>query len=183
MDGTRASHRNVGGTLSGVSELSESATVRLQLADFASADPQNKINLIGGGLSLIGFNPQVGLSQPFALVVWVTVPAKFYDAEATVEIVLEDSGGGLVALPAPVGAAQPLRIGQAVTFEKPNFAPAYVPPGQMPARAQWVLNFNTGLPLPPGQRYVWRVRVDTETQASWVEEFFVPGAAPGPVIG
>jgi hypothetical protein len=183
VDAGGAAHLTFGGTLPRVSDLSDAAAVRLQLADYAVADPQNKINVIGGGLTLIGFNPQAGLSLPFALVVWVIVPPKFYDAEAAVEIALEDSGGGLVMVPAPVGPAQPLRIGQAVTFGKPVFAPAYVPAGQMSARAQWVLSFNTGLPLAPGQRYVWRVKIDTETRPDWFEEFYVPGAAPGPVLG
>ena len=161
-----------------MSEVSDAATVRLLLADFAAADPQNKLNIIGGGLTLVGFNPQVGLTVPFGLAVSVGVPSKLYDAEASVEIILEDAVGDPVTVPAPVGPPQPMRVGQAITFEKPSFPGVHVPSGLMGARMQWVLGFNTGLPLPPGQRYVWRVKIDHDTRDDWTEEFYVPGPKP-----
>jgi hypothetical protein len=166
-----------------VSEVSEAAAVRLLLADYAAADPQGKLNVVGGGISVVGFNGQAGLTTPFSLVVSITVPPGLSTAECAVEMVLENAAGDLVTVPDPAGQAQPMRIGQAVAFEKPTFPGAFVPAGLMGARTQWVLNFNSGLPLATGQRYSWRVRIDHETHDDWAEHFIVPGPMPGPVLG
>lgn len=166
-----------------MSEVSDAATVRLLLADYAAVDAASKLNVIGGGLTLVGFNPEPGLTAPFAVVASVGVPPGLYGAECSVEIILEDSSGEPVSLPGPTGETQTMRVGQAITFERPTFPVAHVPQGVMGARVQWVLAFSTGLPLAVGQRYVWRVKIDHDTRDDWIEEFFVPGPAPGPVIG
>ncbi len=166
-----------------MSDVSDAALVRILLADYAAVDVGNKINVVGGGLTLVGFNQGSGLTAPFTVVVSVMVPPRLYGAECAVEIVLEDSAREPVSLPGPTGDAQVMRVGQAVTFERPSFPGAYIPQATVGAKVQWVLGFNTGLPLPIGQRYVWRVRIDHETNDDWVEEFFVPGPPPGPVLG
>jgi len=166
-----------------VSDVFEGATVRLLLADYAAVDAAGKLNVIGGGITLVGFNPQAGLTAPFAVVVSVSVPPELYGAECSVEIVLEDDGGGAVSLPGPAGEVQSIRVGQAVIFERPVFNGSHVPQGAIRARTHWVMAFSTGLPLAIGQRYVWRVRIDHETRPDWTEEFFVPGPMPGPVFG
>ncbi|MEP6697972.1 MAG: hypothetical protein ABJA34_14005 [Pseudonocardiales bacterium] len=166
-----------------MSEVSDAAVVRLFLADYAAVDAASKLNMIGGGLSLIGFNPGTSLSAPFSLVATVSVPPALYGAECSVEIILEDAAGVLVSLPGPTGETQTMRVGQAVTFQRPIFPAASVPENLVDARVQWVLNFAAGLPLPVGNRYIWRIRIDHETRPDWVEAFFVPGPPPGPVIG
>ena len=166
-----------------MSEVSDNASVRLLIADYASNDAAKKLNVIGGGLSLISFDPGAGLTTPFTVIVSVTVPPKLYETEASIEMLLEDSAGGLVSVPGPSGEAQAIRIGQAVTFEKPVFAGAYVPNGVVDSRAQFVLTFNSGLPIAPGQRYLWRVRIDTESKTERTEALSVPGPAPAPVLG
>jgi hypothetical protein len=74
-----------------------------------------------------------------------------------------------------------MRIGQAVSLEEPKLVPG-VPRRELRARTQWVISFATGLPIPLGQRYIWRVKIDTETRDDWTEEFFVPGPTHGPVL-
>lgn len=165
-----------------MSEVADDATVRLLIADYAAADAAQKLNVIGGGIAVIGFVPTTAQTAAFALVVWITVPVKHYNAECAVEIVLEDSGGSPVALPSPTGESQIMRIGQVVRFEEPKLPPG-VPRRAIRARTQWVVGFATGLPLPVGQRYVWRVKIDHQTRDNWTEEFVVPGPVPGPVIG
>jgi len=76
-----------------------------------------------------------------------------------------------------------MRIGHSVTFDEPTFQGMTVPRRTMRARKQWVLQFAAGLPLSIGQKYAWRVRIDGDTNDRWIEEFFVPGPAPGVVLG
>lgn len=165
-----------------MSEVADAATVRLLIADYASVDAAGKLNVIGGGIAALGFLPNVGQTSPFALVVWITVPPEHYNADCAVEIVLEDSAGNPVSLPGPVGEAQVVRVGQAVRFEEPKLLPG-VPRYTLRSRTQWVLAFSTGLPLPVGQRYVWRAKIDHQTRDDWTEEFVLPGLTPGPVLG
>jgi hypothetical protein len=156
------------------------------VADYAVADQAGKVNIIGGGATGIGINPQTGLTVPFALFVSVTVPPQFSNDECAVEISLEDSGGELLSLPGPAPGLpqQPVRVGQAVRFEEPRFPqPVNAPARYLHARAQWVLNFATGLPLPVSQGYAWRVRIDDESHYDWFERFVVLGPVAGPVIG
>lgn len=171
-----------------MSDVSDTATVRLLIADYASVDAAGKLNVIGGGVSLIGQADRLGLggpsgfTAPFALVVAVAVNPTLYRSEFALEVALEDSKGELVELPGPAGQPQKMRIAQNSTFEEPKTVPG-VPRGLLRARIQWVLMFNGGLPLAIGQRYLWRVKIDGATSDRWTEEFFVPGPPPAPVLG
>jgi len=169
-----------------VSDVSDAAVVRILIADYAVADQGGKVNIIGGGLTGVGLNPDTRLSAPFALFVQVGVPPQFYNAECSVEILLQDSAGQLVELPGPAPGLpqQPVRVGQAVRFEEPRLPqPVNAPVRYLPARAQWALGFATGLPLTAGQGFAWRVMIDGETRDDWIERFVVLGPAAGPVIG
>lgn len=171
-----------------MSDVSDTATVRLLIADYASVDVAGKLNVIGGGLTVIGQADRVGpggptgFTAPFGLVVSVGVGPTLYRSECALEVALEDSKGEVVELPGPAGQPQKMRIAQNVVFEEPNL-PAGVPRSSLRARSLLVLMFNGGLPLAIGQRYVWRVRIDHDTRDDWTEEFSVPGPPPGPVIG
>lgn len=171
-----------------MSDVSEAATVRLLIADYISADAVGKLNLIGGGLSIIGTQPDalgasVGNSAPFGIVVSVAVGAELYGTEASFELVLEDSAGKPVALPSPDGkGTQTMRIAQNVMLEEPSYPLGMgIPRRTLPARTQWVLMFVAGLPLPPAALYRWRVKIDHDSRDEWTEPFYVPGA-PGPVV-
>lgn len=171
-----------------MSEVSEAATVRLLLADYAVADPAAKINALGAGLTVMGINVTSGLTAGFSLIVQIGVPSTLYNAECSVEVLLEDSGGGLVGVPLATGlpqqSTQPIRIGQVVRFDPPRLpAPVSMPSSYLPARVQFVLNFTMGLPLMPGQGYGWRVKLDDASRDDWVEKFVVIGPPTGPVIG
>jgi hypothetical protein len=153
------------------------------MADYAAADTAGKLNIIGGGLTAIGYVRDTGTTAAFAVVMSVTVPARHFNEACSVELVLEDAAGAPVSLPGPApGQAQVLRIGQAIQFGEPK-AIAGVPRLQLPLRNQWVVAFSNGLPLPVGQRYVWRAKIDHDSRDAWTEEFFVPGPIPGLVLG
>jgi hypothetical protein len=149
------------------------------------ASPDGKTNALGAGLTVLGINPLTGLTAGFALIVQVEVPPQYYGAECSVEILLEDSSGGLVEVAlAPGVPAQPIRVGQAVRFDPPVFpVTVSVPSAYLPARTQWVLHFATGLPLAAGHGYGWRVKIDDASEGGWVEKFVTIGAPAGPVIG
>lgn len=171
-----------------MSDVSDTATVRLLLADYASVDAAGKLNVIGGGLTVIGQPAQVvpggptGFTASFGLIVSVTVDPTLYRSECALEVALEDSKGELVELPGPAGRPQKMRIAQNVVFDE-SAPVAGVPRSLLRARTLLVLMFNNGLPLAIGQRYVWRVRIDHDSRDDWTEEFFIPGPPPGPVIG
>lgn len=165
-----------------MSEVADDAVVRILIADYAATDASSKLNVVGGGITGIGFVPKVGQTSAFALVVSIAVPPKHYNAECAVEIRLEDSGGNPISVPGPAGQAQVMRIKQAVRFEEPPPVPGI--PGQvLRSRTQWVIGFATGLPLPIGQVYTWRIRIDHHTRDDWTEQFYIPGLQPGPAIG
>ncbi len=169
-----------------MSDVSDAAVVRLFLADYAAADPTGKVHVIGGGVTGVGLNPATRTTSPFALFVSVAVPPQLYYAECAVEIVLQDSAQNLVSVPGPAPGMpdQPLRVGQAVRFEEPRFPqPVNIPARFLYARTQWALSFATGLPLTPGEGYVWRVNVDNDSRDDWTERFVVIGQPAGPVIG
>lgn len=169
-----------------MSDVSEAASVRLLLADYAAIDPGGRINAIGAGLNGLGINQTTGLTVGFALIVQVGVPPQLYDAECAVEILLEDASGGLVELPLVTGlpSQQAIRVGQAVRFDTPRLPVSVnVPRRYLHARAQWVLSFASGLPLVAGQGYGWRVKIDDATKDDWIERFIVVGTPTGPVVG
>jgi hypothetical protein len=172
-----------------VSEVSDTAIVRLLIADYVAIDAAGKLNVIGGSLSVLGQQDQgsgapSGFTVPFGLVVSVAVQSTLYGSECALEVALEDSKGEVVKLPGPAGQPQKMRIAQNSVFEEPRLpAVAGVPRGSLRARTNFVLMFNNGLPLAIGQLYLWRVRIDHDTRDDWTEEFFVPGPPPEPVIG
>jgi len=151
------------------------------MADYAAVDSVGKLNIIGGGITIVP-PTSTGLTTPLSVVVTITVPPEFYNEECSAEVQLEDASGSIVSLPGPA-EPQLMRIGQSLAFEEPNHRGATVPRRTLRSRHQFVLNFAAGLPLAVGQKYTWRVRIDGDSNQSWTEEFFVPGAAPGPVLG
>jgi hypothetical protein len=145
--------------------------VTFLLADSAQAVGQ-KLYILGGGWSFIG--PQVG---PMALALLVEVP--WLDANEGHQIVIElqDPDGQ----PVRIGPeAQPMRIEAQLEVGRPPGHP-HGSPFNVP------LAINLGpMPLTPGQRYLWVVSIDGETDPSWRVGFHVrpqgpavPGAPPG----
>lgn len=174
-----------------MSEVSEEASVKILLAEYAATDPAGRVNIVGnttlvvgpGGLPGQGLAP--GFTPPFSVVAIVTVPPRLTGQESSVELQLEDAAGDAVAIPGATGEPQVMRVAQAVTFEDPVAgAPgAGVPRRTLRPRFQWVLNFPGGLPLALSQLYTWRVKIDMSSRDDWCEQMYVAGPPPGPVIG
>jgi hypothetical protein len=162
-----------------VSEVSDAATARLLIADYAGADPIGKINVVGGLVTVLGLNPAIqGMTAPFWLTVWVNVPSAHYNAAGTIEVVLEDASGEPVSVTNPTGEAAVMQIEQRVTFRPPTSGPMTIPAElELPSRTTWVSSFPAGLPLAVGARYRWRVKIDGESRDEWTEDFVVTPAA------
>jgi len=168
-----------------MSEVFEHASVSLILADFAVADQLGKLQMVGGGLQLIGRDHNTGVSAAFAVVVSLTFPPALFNEQYAFEVVLEDSAGNPLELAesAAVPGSRVMRFGQTLQIEEPNFRGSGVPRRSLPTRSHVVLYFNTGLPLPPGRVLVWRARIDGESRPDWTVPFFVPAPPPAPVLG
>ncbi len=168
-----------------MSEVFEKAAVSLILADFAVADQLGKLQMVGGGLQLIGRDHGTGVSAAFALVVGLTFPPELFNEQYAFEVVLEDTAGAPLELAesAAVPGSRVMRFGQTLQIEEPNFRGSGVPRRSLPTRSHVVLYFNTGLPLPPGRVLVWRARIDGESKPDWTVPFFVPAPPPAPVLG
>lgn len=164
--------------------MHEAATVSMMMADYAVADQLGKLQMIGGGLQIIGRDHASGATAAFALVVTLEFPAEVFNEQYAFEVVLQDAAGNPVGLgDETTGDGGVLRFGQSQQVDEPTFPGARVPRRSLPARSQVVIHFNNGLPLPAGQVLTWRVQIDGESKPDWVLTFFVAAPTTGPVIG
>ena len=168
-----------------MSEVFERSSVSLMMADYAVADQLGKLQVVGGGLQIVGRDHAKGVSSAFALVVSLDFPPEVFNEQYVFEVVLEDTTGAPVELnAAPAGGVSSvMRFGQTLQVEEPNFRGNGVPRHALPARSHVVLFFNTGLPLPAGNVLVWRARIDGDSRPEWTLPFFVPAPPTGPVLG
>lgn len=162
-----------------MSEASDSISAFVFLADYIASDPgTGKLNVVGGNVSLVGFDSQAGVTTGFCVGVILRGDNKLNGEEFTFEIVLVDSKDQPVELPGP---AQPqvMRIGQNMKF---NANPEFAKKG-IQVEENLVIGFMTGLPLRPGETYTWIVRIDGERCEGGKAVFHVPSASSTPVVG
>lgn len=150
-----------------------SASANILIADFVNIDAAGKVNVIGGGIQFLGFDPDAGLTAPFSLFVSVTVSLPSLDeASAIVEVLLVDTDGQAVTVEATDGPNE-MRFSQGVDFRHTVAPDVQQPPIGFPGCSNVVLNFPGGLPLTAGGTYEWHVTLDGTRLASTT--FFVPG--------
>lgn len=165
-----------------MSEISDNCTVAAILADYASVDAAGKANLIGAGISFLGFDQQFNVTAPFALYVEVSTPLpNNHESEAILEIVLADSTGKPVELPGQHGAPEAIRISNIVDFKITQPPGTMKPTKDFPSKNLTAINFANGLTLIPGVHYQWIVKVDGVSKAS--TSFQIPRPSAPPVIG
>jgi hypothetical protein len=162
-----------------MSEASDSAHVRILLADYAVADDAGKISMIGASISIIGINPVTGTTAPFTVVTVVSFDPKHIGESPAVELSLETEDGQLVTLPGQPG---PLRVAVADKLDAPKLSGANIPNDAVRPKAQILMQFQNGLPLAVGTGYRWRITIDQKTEPEWTEPLYVPTASPGPVF-
>lgn len=168
-----------------MSDVYDAATVTMLMSDFAVTDGLNKLQVVGGGLQVVGRDHKKGLTKSFALVVTMTFNPSTINEQYAFEAILENPDGTPAQMDGPkgTGTGGVMRFGQTLQVEEPNFRGAGVPRHALPPRTQMVLYFNTGLPLPAGRVLHWTARIDGESKPGWSLPFFVTAPPAAPVLG
>ncbi|WP_139200601.1 hypothetical protein [Curtobacterium sp. MMLR14_010] len=165
-----------------MSAIADNATITIGMADFAASDASGKTNVIGDGVAVLGFVPDQGLTNRFALTVKVRLPIGFAGAEFPLEVALLDEAGQLAQLPGPAGI-QPFRVAQVVQANSSREVYGQRIVDHVGVSVQAVFDFATGMPLPVSSLLTWRVQVDGDETRQWTYPFAVTGPLPGPVFG
>lgn len=163
-----------------MSDLGQSVNVSLTIADFVNSDPSGKVNVVGGGVQVVGYDVESGTTTPFAVMVEIRLPVGAFDREFAFELMLRRDDGNVVELPNPAGP-QKMRIAQNMKAERPQTGGALA--ATLPPTMRFVMNLANGLPLRVDSAYYWEVRIDGETKDQWRAHFMVPGSNPGIVFG
>jgi hypothetical protein len=130
----------------------------LMLAD-AGQEVGGKLYILGGGWSVTGPAP-----SPHAIILKVDIPWTDANTRHHFRLALRNEDGEPVFVPGPEGE-QPLMLEG--DFEAGR--PAGLPPG---TDLDFSLVANVPpLPLPPGQRFEWRLWIDDETEDDWNRTF------------
>jgi len=170
-----------------MSEASQSAHVRIVLADYAVGDDKGKMTLVGAGVSIFsGVNPETGATPPFGVWASVTFAPELVGYNAAVELSLETEHGDLVKVPLVVDGQpqqRPLRVASSESLPTTAVPGVNIPGHIARPKVQMVLQFQTGLKLDPGHLYRWRVRVDGDTKDDWTEMMYVATASAPPAFG
>ncbi len=136
------------------------------LADYTQV-AEGKLNIIGGGWSITGPDP-----SPSAIALLVKVPWDQANRRHRWELVLLDADGNPVLLrPEPEAEGQTLQIGGEFEVGRP----AGLLPGT-PLDATVAINIGP-LPLPPGARYAWQLKINGRTEEDWHLPFTTRPAA------
>ncbi|MGB8382996.1 MAG: hypothetical protein WCG47_17400 [Dermatophilaceae bacterium] len=93
-----------------MSEAADAAIVRVMLADFANAS-ENKLNIVGGGITMMMFDSNIGATIPHAVIATVAFPPQFVGEAPAVELALEKADGSLECSHAPRAAIPAGRCG------------------------------------------------------------------------
>lgn len=163
----------------------QDAQVNFVLADFANIDGVGKLNIIGGGISFIGSQGPQGPTSPFTVVASVLVPSKYVNQQYALTVELHDvTTGKVVTLPiGPAGQMQALRAQQVVNVAPVQVDQGMAVPDDVMVQQSVVMSFESGLPLPAGHSYEWKVQIDGQHRPGWWHRFHVLAPAPPPVFG
>lgn len=129
------------------------------LCDAAEAI-NGKLYILGGGWSLTGPQP-----VPSALAIKVDVPWTEANRKIPVVIELLDADDQPFLVQDPLGNPQPLKVNMEIEVGRPPGLKAGTP---LDATVAF------GVPpllLSPGQRYAWRVTIDSESKEHWRASF------------
>jgi len=161
--------------------VSDDAQVQILLADYASLDAANKLNVIGGDIAFVGLLEN-GMSTPFTVVVSVSVPGSYVNSSYALTVELHDITVGQVLLvPGPDGEPQAVRAQQMVAVSPLQLPPGFAVPTDARHTHTMVMTFG-GIPLPAGHSFEVRAQIDGQSQ-DWFRRFHVLSSTPGVVFG
>jgi hypothetical protein len=132
--------------------------VTMLLADAAQA-VEGKLYVLGGGWSVTGPDP-----SPMALALKFEVPWDRANERHHWELQLVDADGAKVLIPTDAGDQEVVVSGEIEVGRPPGLMAGT--PLDVPA----AINFGP-LPLPPGRRYVWQLRVNGDMREEWQVAF------------
>jgi hypothetical protein len=163
--------------------LRDDAHVTVVIADYIGVDASGKINVVGGGWTTAGAQPN-GFSAAQYLAILVDIASGHVGEEFTLTVALHAADSGeTITVPGPSGTAEALRVQQLSRVEAPPAQPGMYVPSSMFSRVQLMVAFPNGLPLAAGRRYSWRVEIDGAGRPDWRADFLVAGPPPNPVVG
>lgn len=165
-----------------MSEVAAAARLSLGVADFASIDESGKLNIIGGNVGFLGFDPMQGLTTRFTVWAHIALPHHILPAELSIELALLDDRGRVFEIGGPLGS-QAVRMAQPITIDKSSAPVIPALREHMGSSHQMVVDFGSGLPLQPNGTYVWRLQIDGDEDFELRYPLGVAGPPPGPVIG
>jgi hypothetical protein len=136
--------------------------VTMLLAEAAQV-ADNKLFILGGGLAIVSPAP-----NPLAIAIKIDVPWDRADRQHNWKLELLDADGMPVLIgDRPIIVAGTFEVGRSDQLQ----------PGT-PLPMPLAVNFS-GLALPAGQRFAWRLVIDDDTEPDWQTAFTV---APDPTI-
>jgi hypothetical protein len=162
-----------------MSEASEAAHIYIQMADFINHDGARKLNIVGGGINILGLQPTIGTTTGFHVLGRVEVPSRVCPVECAIGLMLVDANNDVVVIP---GTDSKLRFAQIQLFEKPQ-VPGVLASPELCRSHNLILGFAAGLPLQVGSHFSWILRVDNDVDHQERLEFAVAGPPPPPVLG
>jgi len=163
-----------------MSEASEAALLTIVVADFVNSE-SGKVNIIGGGVSLIGYDPFQRTTSRFAVYAYAEIPARALPAEIALELALM-TGDEVAVIAGPMGP-QAIRVAQSQTVERAQAPISLALRDHVGGGAQIVLDFQNGLPLEPNTPYEFRLQIDGDEQHELRYPIAVVGPPPGAVVG
>jgi hypothetical protein len=162
-----------------MSDLASSAHVVIYVADYIAIGQLGKATIVGAGITIVNCDPNTGRTAPLAVLATVSFDPKYLGGAPIVELSLETLDGDVFTARPEGKDPVPVRA----TAEPVPLMPTEVQGVKIPhvrPRIQMNLYFPNGLPLQVGEQYVWRVRVDGETQDDWTEPLYVFDVAEQP---
>jgi hypothetical protein len=137
--------------------------VTMMLAD-AALEVGGKMTIAGAGWKVISPNP-----TPFAVCGWIDVPWNLMNQGHQAQLALLDADGHPYAVPGGVPVALP----------PDNFSVQRMP-GMKPGMtgSHFLVVQVGGLPLIPGETYVWELSINGKTHEEWRLPFYVADAPP-----
>lgn len=132
--------------------------VFMMLADHAQT-VNGKLYILGGGWSVTGPDP-----VPSSVAIRIEVPWNEANRKHNLKVELLDADFKPLKIPSPTGVAPVIVTGD---FEVGR------PPGLIAGTPiDFPFAFNVGpLPLPPGQRFVWKLSIDDKSNDNWQVAF------------
>lgn len=165
-----------------MSAASEAARLTIIVADFINTDTAGKINILGGGVALIGFDPLQGITNRFAVYAHADFPASVLPADVSVELALMIGEEVVVTAGGPIGP-QAIRVAQTPTVDRANLPIPVHLRDHVGGSTNVILDFGNGLPLQPNTNYEFRFQIDGDADNELRYPLSIVGPPASAVVG